>query len=296
MRNPWFIAVQVITVAGQVVIINKGGAAFDTTPLSGTQWGWSVLFGILTIPLGALIRQITDRWVLKFFHGVRHVFMFLTTPVRILFGPCFRKLKVKKQRRRERKKRDGDSASQDSRDTHETEDDGHELSPMEQMMVQAGRAMIQPMIIQPAHLQVGDNGEDLDISPEQRAALAKAAKEQAAREAEAAAERIVDLEGLIETARAGGDTAPYKLEIHPGSYKKDPILAGKRADTKIPPSQDERIRRFMPRMTDDFRNASEAALARERRRKALAAHTPRPGQSKPRNGLSWEAFVRSKRR
>ncbi|GAO17882.1 hypothetical protein UVI_02030200 [Ustilaginoidea virens] len=62
LRNPWFIGVQILTLAGQFVIIFKGGEAFDTVPLTGAQWGWSMLFGILTIPLGALIRQFPDKY------------------------------------------------------------------------------------------------------------------------------------------------------------------------------------------------------------------------------------------
>ncbi|KAJ2959856.1 hypothetical protein NQ176_g11089 [Zarea fungicola] len=89
LRNPWFIGVQCLTLAGQFIIIFKGGEAFDTKPLTGTQWGWSMLFGILTIPLGALIRQVPDRWVLRFFLAVKSAFMTVTGPIRRRV-PCLR--------------------------------------------------------------------------------------------------------------------------------------------------------------------------------------------------------------
>ncbi|KAM4055987.1 E1-E2 ATPase domain-containing protein [Hirsutella rhossiliensis] len=70
LRNPWFIGVQLLTMAGQLAIIFKGGEAFDTVPLTGAQWGWSLLFGLLTIPLGALLRQVPDRYVLALFRRI----------------------------------------------------------------------------------------------------------------------------------------------------------------------------------------------------------------------------------
>lgn len=70
-RNPWSIAVQVITIVGQFVIIFRGGEAFDTRQITGAQWGWSILFGVLSIPFGALIRQFPDRWVSAFFQLIK---------------------------------------------------------------------------------------------------------------------------------------------------------------------------------------------------------------------------------
>ena len=60
-RNPWFVLVQAVTLAGQVVIVFVGGAAFHTTRLTGAQWGWSMLFGGLTIPIGVLLRLVPDE-------------------------------------------------------------------------------------------------------------------------------------------------------------------------------------------------------------------------------------------
>jgi hypothetical protein len=160
--------------------------------------------------------------------------------------------------------------------------------------MQAGRTLIQPMIIHPAHLQVGDDGEDLDISPAQRRALEKAARDQALREAEEA-ERIVDLPGLIAAARAGQDIGDHCIEVHPATMKKDPILMGQRTNTRLPPSQDPDILYFLTRLDEDSMGAREAADLRARRIKA-AAKAPTMGKTKERNGLSWEAMVRSKRR
>jgi hypothetical protein len=37
-----------------------GGAAFSVTPISGRDWGISIAFGFLSIPVGALIRTIPN--------------------------------------------------------------------------------------------------------------------------------------------------------------------------------------------------------------------------------------------
>lgn len=80
LRNPWFIGVQCITLAGQMVIVWKGGEAFDTHPPSGAQWGWTIFFGVITIPLGALVRQVPDDWVRQLFHALRDAFLAVARP------------------------------------------------------------------------------------------------------------------------------------------------------------------------------------------------------------------------
>jgi Ca2+-transporting ATPase len=65
LKNPWFFFVQVVTLAGQIVIIFFGGEAFQTVRLSGAEWGWSMLFGLLTLPVGVAIRLIPDALVHK---------------------------------------------------------------------------------------------------------------------------------------------------------------------------------------------------------------------------------------
>jgi len=44
-----------------------GGAAFSVTPISGRDWGISIAFGFLSIPVGALIRTIPNEPIRKLF-------------------------------------------------------------------------------------------------------------------------------------------------------------------------------------------------------------------------------------
>lgn len=60
LQNWFFIGVNVIMIGGQIMIIFLGGAAFSIKGLTGEQWGYSIFFGVLSIPIGAIIRLIPD--------------------------------------------------------------------------------------------------------------------------------------------------------------------------------------------------------------------------------------------
>ena len=59
-RNRFFIVIQVIIVAGQIIIVHFGGKAFSTHQLNATQWAYSVILGLFSLPVGVLIRCIPD--------------------------------------------------------------------------------------------------------------------------------------------------------------------------------------------------------------------------------------------
>lgn len=80
-------------IAGQVLIIFKGGEAFGTVALTGAQWGWSMLFGLLTFPVGFLVRLVPDRTVVVVCCGIVSIGRMLLGPVvlqwkRLIHG-CF---------------------------------------------------------------------------------------------------------------------------------------------------------------------------------------------------------------
>ena len=47
------------------MIIFVGGKAFNIIGLTGEQWGYSIFFGFLSIPIGAIIRLIPDELIRK---------------------------------------------------------------------------------------------------------------------------------------------------------------------------------------------------------------------------------------
>lgn len=59
-RNYFFIGIQFIIIAGQVVIVMFGGAAFSAHRLNRAQWLYSVGLGFLSIPVAVMLRLIPD--------------------------------------------------------------------------------------------------------------------------------------------------------------------------------------------------------------------------------------------
>jgi len=66
-KNNYFIAITLIEIAIQVLIVFVGGAAFQVTPIGGREWGISLALGVVSIPLGALIRLMPSEPFEKLF-------------------------------------------------------------------------------------------------------------------------------------------------------------------------------------------------------------------------------------
>ncbi|KAI7898533.1 PMCA-type calcium-translocating P-type ATPase [Cokeromyces recurvatus] len=69
LANKFFIFIFALCVALQVIIVNVGGAAFQVTRVNGVAWAISIVVGLLSIPIGAVIRLIPDElfaWVFLF--------------------------------------------------------------------------------------------------------------------------------------------------------------------------------------------------------------------------------------
>ncbi|GJJ68799.1 P-type Ca2+ transporter type 2B [Entomortierella parvispora] len=60
IKNRYFSVIFVIMVVLQILIIEFGGAAFKTQSLDGVQWLICVLLGLLSIPVGVMIRLTPD--------------------------------------------------------------------------------------------------------------------------------------------------------------------------------------------------------------------------------------------
>ena len=64
-NNYFFVGIQFIIVAGQVLIVFVGGAAFSVQRLNGPQWGISLVLGLLSMPVAIIIRLIPDSFARK---------------------------------------------------------------------------------------------------------------------------------------------------------------------------------------------------------------------------------------
>jgi Ca2+-transporting ATPase len=59
-RNYWFLGINTVMVAGQVMIVYVGGQAFSVTRLSGTLWGVCIICAIACLPWAIVLRLIPD--------------------------------------------------------------------------------------------------------------------------------------------------------------------------------------------------------------------------------------------
>ncbi|OAL03972.1 calcium-translocating P-type ATPase [Phaeosphaeriaceae sp. SRC1lsM3a] len=64
-HNWFFIIILLIMIGGQTMIIFVGGVAFKVTRLNGPQWGYSIVLGFLSLPVGMIVRLIPDELVRK---------------------------------------------------------------------------------------------------------------------------------------------------------------------------------------------------------------------------------------
>ena len=64
-RNYFFVGIQFIIIGGQILIVFIGGDAFSTHRLNRAQWGYSVILGLLSIPVAVMIRMIPDDLIRK---------------------------------------------------------------------------------------------------------------------------------------------------------------------------------------------------------------------------------------
>lgn len=64
-HNWFFIIILAIMIGGQTMIIFVGGVAFKVTRLNGAQWGYSIVLGFLSLPVGMIVRLIPDELVAK---------------------------------------------------------------------------------------------------------------------------------------------------------------------------------------------------------------------------------------
>ncbi|KAF3043840.1 hypothetical protein E8E11_005441 [Didymella keratinophila] len=62
-HNWFFIGILLIMIGGQTMIVFVGGVAFSVTRLNGPQWGYSIVLGFLSLPVGMIVRAIPDELI-----------------------------------------------------------------------------------------------------------------------------------------------------------------------------------------------------------------------------------------
>lgn len=65
--NPIYYCIWIATAASQVVIVQFGGHAFSTAPLTIAQWTWCVFFGVGTLVWGQVVTTVPTSKIPKIF-------------------------------------------------------------------------------------------------------------------------------------------------------------------------------------------------------------------------------------
>jgi Ca2+-transporting ATPase len=217
-RNPWFLAVQVITIGGQVAIILKGGSAFQVEALSGAQWGWCIFFGFLTLPIGMLIRLFPDEYVAAFGRKLKP----LLWPI-MKVTEWFRRRKAAKI-----------ASKHDDTDTDE---------PDEERRIRRFRWM-KPHKRQDPDRPKKLNGSSSPALKTDLSTTTPSSLREATENAPDNDDEPIDLIGTLEALKSNPLNCPYGLEIHPQTSKDDPILF-QEEHCKVPPSQNPEVLRYL---------------------------------------------------
>ena len=91
LRNPFFIVINCIMVAGQIMIVFVGGEAFQIKRINGTQWAICILCALPCLLWAVVLRCIPDKHAATVFSFADKVWMALYRPVmkvlRVVFYP-----------------------------------------------------------------------------------------------------------------------------------------------------------------------------------------------------------------
>ncbi|KAL9124076.1 MAG: hypothetical protein Q9217_006561 [Psora testacea] len=93
-RNPFFIAISMIMIAGQVMIIFVGGAAFQIKRIGGTQWAICILCALPCLGWAVVLRCIPDKYAAFVFHIAGKVWFFFYRPTMKVLSFIFRPVAI----------------------------------------------------------------------------------------------------------------------------------------------------------------------------------------------------------
>ncbi|KAJ7715036.1 hypothetical protein DFH07DRAFT_762890, partial [Mycena maculata] len=66
-KNWYFMTITLIEIGTQILIVFFGGATFEVTHIGGRKWGISLVLGVVSMPLGVLVRCLPSESFEKLF-------------------------------------------------------------------------------------------------------------------------------------------------------------------------------------------------------------------------------------
>ncbi|MCJ1284318.1 plasma membrane calcium [Xylographa opegraphella] len=80
LHNQFFLVINAIMVAGQILIVFVGGTAFQITRINGTQWAVCLLCAVPCLAWAMVLRFVPDPWTERLFTAVGRVFFAIYEP------------------------------------------------------------------------------------------------------------------------------------------------------------------------------------------------------------------------
>lgn len=93
-RNYWFLGINTLIVAGQVMIIFVGGQAFGVTRINGTLWAVCIICGFGCLPWAVVLRLIPDRHFGVVFNATVSACSFILRPFLMIWKIIVRGVKA----------------------------------------------------------------------------------------------------------------------------------------------------------------------------------------------------------
>ncbi|ETN46892.1 calcium-translocating P-type ATPase, PMCA-type [Cyphellophora europaea CBS 101466] len=97
-KNYWFMSILTIMIAGQIMIVFVGGAAFSVSRLNGPHWAISILTALPCLLWAVLVRMFPDEWFAAVFEpclaGIRWALLPVWTATKAAFRPVWRATKA----------------------------------------------------------------------------------------------------------------------------------------------------------------------------------------------------------
>ncbi|KAI4195478.1 MAG: hypothetical protein LQ350_007189 [Teloschistes chrysophthalmus] len=90
LRNYFFIGINCIMVAGQIMIVFVGGKAFQIKRIDGTQWAVCILCALPCLLWAVVLRCIPDVYAKKLFDAVAKVWLAVARPVLAVLAVVFK--------------------------------------------------------------------------------------------------------------------------------------------------------------------------------------------------------------
>ena len=270
-RNPWFLGVQALTLAGQVTIVLKGGEAFQVAPITPAQWGFSFLFGFLVLPIGALIRKVPDQVVVVLAHKLSP----LLTPIRKV-----RQRKAEKKKSKAKDAEESEKENEPGEEYYDEKDEERRARRMQWRWVKATLAGDQEFFEDFLHIHHEGEQRTKAFTKKSRTSRAQTLSARAGlvsaglaaagvdvkhhrltprtgvfegpprpdASGKAAEIIFVDIHEVISAVRRDPENCPpgLQIEVHVGTSQEDPVIPAREVlDSSTPPSQNPKYMKFV---------------------------------------------------